>query len=335
MARLSAVLLSATLLAAGGHAAAQQPPGEQPSVAREEAERQYKLAREARMANDPAACHARAAGALALHRTAKIAALLGDCAVDIGRHREAAEALSYALDNPPEVKPELLEHWRARLAEAKRHVAALALSASVDGATCTVDGTPVDGLPKTIFLDPGQHVFEGVRAGYVAKKQALVVAAGTDTTLELVLVPVDGSAAPDPSPHGYDSEAAGRSYAPEIAAGVIAAAGIGAGIALLALSSSTHGDADDALASLRAESGRQQPCNPPFDDTRCADLASDRDDGDLFLGVGIASMSLGGAALITGLVHLLVADDGSSASRVRLTPQVSDRGAAVTLTVRF
>src|SRR5688572_28154163 len=98
-------------------------------------------------------CYRNALAAWKLAPRAGVAALLGDCAIDVGKPRDAAEHIAFFLANvPANASPELISYQKERFALAKQKVAIVTVSANVAGATLTVDKKTIDGAP--VYLDP-------------------------------------------------------------------------------------------------------------------------------------------------------------------------------------
>lgn len=127
----------------------------------------------------------RAAWALKSHFT--IAANLGACELKLGKARDAAEHLAYAVRlYTPESSPER-EVARKLLAEARAKVATLTVLVDADRAEVLVDGASVGATPLSdpLFLEPGAHTIEVRNEGEIRGSAKLDAKAGGDETIRL------------------------------------------------------------------------------------------------------------------------------------------------------
>jgi hypothetical protein len=274
--------------------------GERPSgdiEIKETARQLYDEAKEARQKEEWAVCHAKAAAAWAIHRHPRIGALLGDCAIAIGRYAEGAEPLAAFLATPDAaaISQELKTHLQSRFDEAKKHIAIVKLTASEPGAAAKVDGTLIPRLPATLYLDPGQRTFDASHPDCEAAHEARVLGAGTEIALELELprrkrAPV----VPAPDPRDHDEDDGRIPIAFPIVTGVLAAGGIGLGIASVVLMSGANGDIDDLSANL---GDSDSACISPSAATAgdCSSLKTAAEDSDLFQTLTIVGFATGGA----------------------------------------
>ena len=170
-------------------------------------------------------------GAWRIQQHWKIAASLGRAEVKVGRMREAAEHLSFALREVPAgvLTTADLKPVEEMLAQARAKVGAVKVSGAPDGAEVMVDGVVVGKAPLKgeVFLDPGPHRLGGQREGYVEGKGEVTAEAGKAAEVDLGMakvpavkgvVVVVGSAAPP---------AAGPNKGVVIAGAAVAAVGLG------------------------------------------------------------------------------------------------------------
>lgn len=119
-----------------------------------------------------------------------VAANLGDCELQIGQNREAAEHLAFAVRAfPVSGKPVLLERLRQRFAEARALTSALHIRVDIKGAEVTVDGRSVGVAPLAdeVFVDPGARVVEARLEGYDVGRANVMAAKGTTQEVTLTL----------------------------------------------------------------------------------------------------------------------------------------------------
>lgn len=132
--------------------------------------------------------------AWAIKQDWKVAANLGRSELNLSKHRDAAEHLTYALREAPQsVATEAPEEWndlREMLARARARVGALVINVEPAGAEVLVNGLPVGKapLPGAVFVEPGPVVVEARAAGYALANASMKVAAGKEEPVRLVLV---------------------------------------------------------------------------------------------------------------------------------------------------
>jgi hypothetical protein len=197
--------------------------------------------------------------AWALNPTYDVGSNLGHTQYRLGKYRDAAEHLDFALRHWPLIgKPEPRKLAEERLAEVRGMVGALRIEVKAEHAELYVDGKRVGQSPMTgeVFVEAGAHRVEarhelyGVEAiGVTATKGATVpVRLGLGEVAPVVVVPVvPGGGAP-------------RGWRPPtalvVASGVLAAGGIAAGAGLTV---AANGRASRAL-DLGANVGGSSAC---------------------------------------------------------------------------
>ncbi len=294
--------------------AAAQPEATESSAIRAAAKELYDEAREARKTDDFATCHAKASAAWAIHEHLSIAALIGDCAVGIGNFRDGAERL-YLYLNADDTKGTagLRAHLRARYDEARQHVGIVEVTISPEDATCTVDGKALPALPAMVFVDPGEHAFEGKHAGFTIKLETVTLAAGEGINLRLDLVPVPEKL-PEVDENGQPiiitktSNGPGMGYV--IGASVAGAVLVG-GAVLTIVSGVLHANATSEIDSQNEFIDGAAPGDRACDggsnaalEGRCADLKDAINDQDTFatlFPVGLVLAGVGAAGVATFL----------------------------------
>ncbi|MBI4951786.1 MAG: hypothetical protein HY908_07110 [Myxococcales bacterium] len=334
--RLVASSVLGLLWALAPAARAQDPAVDSDELLAGEAAKLWEAAREARAATRFGDCYAKARAAWLLERKVKVAALVGDCAVEIGRHREAAEYLTYYLTNrSPKAGAKVVATAEAQLARATAHVARLRLEVPVEPTDFTLDGAPLDtptlfldgkgrktaphydGL--ALFLEPGTHRFDAQRAGHTAASETRDLAPGTDTALTLALAPI---AVPVPVPLPLPDESIGFAPGGAVLGLGVAAVAIGAG--LLAAAGGKTADADQAATELRAETGATFPCagGGGAYAERCAAVLAAREDHDTLLGAGRGLLIGGAVGAAAGVVLLIVGRPAETAATVSVAPML-------------
>ncbi len=237
---LAVLAVGAAVLGAPGPAAAEPPTGGQ---AEDDADRLFR-------AGKKAFAEGKLEEALEAYRSAwtrkkayYIAANLGQVELELGQHLAAARHLAHALSTtiPPEVRIAV----EAALLEAKKHVAALKISAEQDGVEIWVDGASVGKSPLRVevFVEPGTHSVRARRGGIESAPVEVNVERGLSRQVELGPVsevrepPVD-------SPPTDDEPAAGVSglAVASIVTGGLSLASVGLGVGFAARASSAESD---------------------------------------------------------------------------------------------
>jgi hypothetical protein len=256
--------------------------------------------------------------ALALKKSQDIAANLGVVEMGLGRHRDAAEHLSFALDNLlPSTKAEQVKALKSALADAEKKVGKLRIGVTPLDSKITIDGRdvgPGDSANK-VYVEPGEHTVVGTKPAFRDASKTVSVKAGEsiDVTLELTALPGSGVASngkPTNSgshppngatDNGTNDERAERSLVPAYIAGGVGALGL-IGTVVFELQRSSHAsDADDADSSVDPNGCGSGTTTP----VPCADLRDARADenrsGNL-RNASIATFLVGTGAMVAYLL---------------------------------
>lgn len=177
-------------------------------------------------------------GAWRIQQHWKIAASLGRAEFKVGRMREAAEHLAFALREVPagELAPADMKPVEEMLAQARTKVGAVKVTGAPDGAEVTLDGVFVGKAPLKgeLFLEPGPHRVMGQREGYLEGAGEVTAEAGKEAGVDLRMVKVPEKKAVGVAQPVGVPQAAGPNKGVVIAgvtvAAVAAAAGVGFGI---------------------------------------------------------------------------------------------------------
>lgn len=240
---------------------------------------------------DSAAAAEKLLAAWQLERSFAVAANLGTVELDMGRMRDAAEHLDYALSQMPastakEKRDKLTEYFR----KARAAVGVLRIEIDPPGAAVSLDGKALAvPVPATVYVELGEHHLVAELSGKARETRLVKVGAGETT--EVLWRIAAGSTTPTPSPTPVapavpakatmsataKSDAAGspvvESRTPEVVAWLLGAAGaVGAGVYMVALGA----------------------------DTRSKSL--DRSGGDAVLGTGVGVLVLGVGVGIGGVL---------------------------------
>lgn len=242
------------------------------------------------------------ASAWKLKKAHDIAANLAYTEMRLGRFREAAEHLAFAVKTwPPTGKADKRDYAIERFETAKREVGTLTVHVSETKADILVDGqfAGTSPLDTDIFVDPGSHTVEAKLIYFADAKQAVNVAKGSPATVNLMLAP---ALRPSPAPSSPTVVVAPPATLPSpssrvspalfVVGGSLAALGlaIGGGLTLVA-----NGKGADAK-TLRADLGSRSACAGSTVDTpSCTALKGDLASKDSFTKAAFASFIVGGA----------------------------------------
>lgn len=228
-----------------------------------------------------------------IRKSYDIAGALAQTEMQLGKHRDAAEHLAFVLRTFPATGDDgLRKTLEAAFADVKKHVAAVRVVASVNGAEVRVDGVPVGHAPLAddIFVMPGTHMIEARLERHLTASKKLDAKEGTAERVELALVPEsETTAAPSRLP-AYVAFGAGG-------------AGLLTGIITGAVSLAKYGDVKDA-------------CNAEL--VCPATLRGEADTGKALGHVSTAGFVLAGVGAAVGVTLLLVTP-GKSASNAALS----------------
>jgi len=251
-----------------------------------------------------------------------VAANLGLAQVNLGKHVEAAEHLTYALRWFPVSEPAATKAvLERRLAAAKAEVGTLQVTVSVEGAQVKVNGvakgaSPIEG---EVFVAPGAVTIEVEKDGYEAVRRTLDVAKGGSETASLVLVP---KVAPE------------RSKVPAFVIGGVGLAGVALGAGLLVASrdkyDATQKIADDIRAQKKSCVGGAGNFDP-----RCTSVADDGRTVNVLRDAAIVSFAVAGVAAAGVTLYLLWPAAKPGIGAVRMTVTATDTSAGIVARGRF
>lgn len=192
-----------------------------------------------------------------LERTFQVAANLALVELRLGRARDAAEHLSFALAHLPASDPKVAEarvHLEEMLKQATSQVGTLKLDVDHDKAIIYVDDQPVGASPleHPIYLDAGRHVVNVKSSASPPVTRELSIEPGVVYRLELT----SGASAPPVAPGDVPPPPARVAAAPprDRGRGLDTRIVVVAGEAALALAAAGFGTA----FALQASSGRNR-----------------------------------------------------------------------------
>lgn len=262
-----------------------------------------------------------------------IASNLGIAELELGRARDAAEHLDFALRHiGATAKPEYKKLIEESLAKARAAVGTAKVRVSADGATLRVDGVAVGASPleAPLFLSPGSHRVEASR-GEEAAAVTIEMAAGEEKDVPLELKGTSGPSIGGPMVPPVETNQ--RPLWPALVLGGGALVGIGVGVGLTVAGSGARSDADDLVQSVADDGGR---CIGTESSGPCAEARDRTSDANTLRTLGVVAFVVGGLSA-AGLVTYLVwpSDTSGTKQATALVPFVSPREAGATLSGSF
>jgi hypothetical protein len=337
--RTSRPLFLLTLaLASGIPAAAQgQPRPDAPAATSAAAtERARKLYDEAARLYDEgryAQAYVAFAAAWAIKKQPGMAGNLADCAVKLGKHRDAAEHLrDIVKDTSGEVKEDDKGRARQRLSWVLKQVGVVTIMAGPGAVEIALDGAPLGKSPlaDSVFVDPGRHTLDGRREGYAPARVTFDAAAGSTQEVQISLKPkgTDQPPARPPIPER-------RSVVPGAVLGGVAGAAVVTGAVLLGVGASKRSSVQSTSGSILSE---HHTCvvGALNYDPRCAQAIAEAHTTATLHDAGVGVL-VGGIALTAATVgyFLWPAPARSGTRGVRAMPLVSTTSAGMAVSGAF
>lgn len=231
-----------------------------------------------------------------------VAAALGQAELELKLYRDAAEHLSFAVQNFAPMESEgALEGIKSDLRSAKSQVAEARIAASERRAAISVNGRPLgeSPLPTSVFLEPGSYVFEAALGPDRKTSRSMVLDRGGTYDVELSipqgvpLVAASGAA--------RDEGRSKSSLVPPLAAAAVGGVALVTGVGLFIAASSKDSSREDILNGLPAGTNR---CGARVDlPPECKRVAELADGAAAFRTAAIASL---GAAVGAGIATYLL-----------------------------
>lgn len=255
--------------------------------------------------------------AFAIKKTYDIAGHLGQAEMELGLYRDAAEHLAAAIRGaPPHQGRKPFEGVIAALEEAKKQVGTITIAAP-DGAKVYVDGVEVGTAPLAheLFVETGNRTFSAESAKG-KDSETVAVTKGSTHPITLEIAGVTGVA-----PKLITNPDEGDAVWPGWLLGGAGLVTAGVGAALLGVGQSSLSDATAIGDMINAGTGSCDPAEGPGSE-RCDELIGLVDDANVLTATGAVLVGVGGAALIGGIVYLLLANDGDNEDE-KATPSVA------------
>ncbi len=287
--------------------------------------------------------------AFLLKKSHDIAANLAYAEMKLGKMRDAAEHLSFAVRNwAPTGKEDKRRYAEERLLAAKKEVATLRIRVSAPEAEVLVDGVKVGVSPieGEVFVDAGSLVIEARRVGMKTARQEIAAAKGSEVEVSLAMeAEPQVTAPPVPQPVGQGEgarvppggeqppviEETGPRTAVLIAGGATAGAALIAGVIFTVVANGKAADRDELKGWERCYEAGVQTGLP--DCAKADDLRGDAAGfGNAafwsFVGAGVIGAATVGYAVITGR-------SAERSARPQIVPVVAASGGGLELLGRF
>jgi hypothetical protein len=266
------------------------------------------------------------AGAWKLKRAHDIAANLAYAELKLGRFRDAAEHLAFAVRVwPPTGKSDKREFAVERLQLARKEVGALRVAVDVPRAEVLVDGVVVGEAPLEgeVFVEAGSHVVEARLAGYETATQRVEAAKGSAQEVALAMVAVKA----EPPPVVVVAPT-GPNRGVLIAGGVIGGVALVTGAIFAGLSNSKAKDADDEHTAL-AMTGPTPCAGASGASTACTDIVAAANAKRTFANASFWSF-VGAGMVGTGtLIYALAIPKSATPAALRVLPAAGPQGAGI------
>lgn len=283
--------------------------------------------------------------AWALSKSYDIAGTLGSAKLELGKYREAALYLSFALRNAlPSTRATVRDRIKRDLDGARTHLATIKLTVNLAEAKVAIDGAIVDPLflGAEVYVDPGKRNFEAMAEGYTTATSSIEVKAGevqvVTLTLERTAAPKGGGTAPPPAP---------TTQSTPLPAAILGGAGglaIIVGAVLIGAAESSKRTAYDlSIDTLTPDGNPTCPRQGPGPTERCDDLRSSAQNADAFGNVGIG-VFIGAGVLIAGATAYMLfrpepppgaQGEGAPGPTSQIVPVVGTSGGGVVWQGRF
>ncbi|HYQ03258.1 MAG TPA: tetratricopeptide repeat protein [Polyangiaceae bacterium] len=259
--------------------------------------------------------------AWSLKQSPDIAANLAQTESELGKHRDAAEHFSYALDHLlPSSTDEQKQALAEGLAQEKKEIGTLRVTLEPSDSVLTIDGARVTVPPRgDVFLEPGEHAVSVNHEDCEPNQQTIRISRGASQVLWIKLTATGGTHGPaagatQPTdvttpPSGSHSH---RSIVPAVIGGGLVAAGAAVGVVFLVSANSGQKDADKLRATLPDEPNVCGAGSPYA--SECATLHDKNSDIDRARTIEIVGFSVAGAAAVGTAVYLLWPHSHSSSS---------------------
>lgn len=276
--------------------------------------------------------------AWAIKQTHDIAGNLAQAELKLGKTRDAAEHLAFALAHfPPSLQSDRRDGLKKVLDGLRQQLGVLHIKLSVTEAKVTMDGRVLGAAQPLdeVFVGVGSHTVVAELPGYTTATTTVQATAGSSQDVNLVLVkpaPVPEGEPPkktreDPKP---PVASAGPSPLLILASGVLGVAGVAAGIGLTAAANGKSTDADALGAKLPGSACAGTPAAAFAAD--CTALSSTLGEQSTRRNAAFVSFAAGGAfALVAVGLGVWKLKSPATTSKLHIAPVVGVRDGGVVL----
>jgi tetratricopeptide (TPR) repeat protein len=267
------------------------------------------------------------------NKTFDVAANLGDCEVEVGHFREAAEHLAYAVRAfPLSGKAALRTRLEQRYAQARKEVSAIKVNVSASGAEVWLDGHAIGVAPfrEEVFIDSGAHALEARLDGFDVGRVQVEVAKGSTEEVSITLRKKSTSPPLPPMAH----HATGPNKAILAGGGVTASVALVAGVVFTILANGKALDANQKHAAYETSAGLGA-CVGGVNAVECRQLHGLRQDASIYTNVAGWAFVGAGAVGVGTLLYGLLSPGKSAQQGLIVGPMMGTRGSGVVVSGRW
>jgi tetratricopeptide (TPR) repeat protein len=267
--------------------------------------------------------------AWALKQTHDIAGNLAQVELALGKHRDAAEHIAYALAHfPPSIQSDRRDKMKKALDGLRQQLGVVTIKVNLPEANVSMDGKPIGALPigGEVFVEPGAHTVKAELKNYPAVETPLQVGKGASHEVTLTLVQEKGAAPTPPElPPKKDEPQPGPNKAIVIAGAGASGAALIAGVVFTAVANGKARAADKLLQPIAQQYG-QRACGQTPPVPGCDALHQAREPQYTFSNLALWSFVGAGVVGVGTAVYVLTAPRGAPKTAVRITPMAAARG---------
>jgi hypothetical protein len=277
---------------------------------------------------------------------------LGRIELKTGKYLEAAEHLTFYLQQAQGLSDAERQATEKQIADAKAKLGAVTVRVDIEGAEVLVDGQSIGKSPlaEALVLEPGAWQFEARKDGYTPARQSLAVKPGETLEVALKLVPLPPAETPKPAvgpEQGTETPPADPGPPPPkwrtwamIGGAGLTAVGLGVGVGLTVAANGKSKEANDRLVAMKDTTPTTYTlCGPkgfPLNKTGCTELKDTLSAQDRMTNGAVAMYVIGGvAALGTAALYLYPRFQRKRATGVLIMPAVGSGQKGVVVSGSF
>lgn len=256
-----------------------------------------------------------------IKQTHDIAGNLAQAEIKLGKTRDAAEHLAFALAHfPPSVQSDRRDGLKKVLDGLRQKVGVVHLKVNEADAKVSIDGRALRATQQQdeLFVEVGSHTVVAELAGYSSVTKTIQASGGSSQALELTLTKADPAGKTVPTPPVV---ASGPSPVLVIVSGALAAGGLATGISLTV---AANGKTDE-IARFGAQVPGRAACVGAATAPACTNLRNAAANRDTLSNAAAVSFLVGGAfALATaGLGIWSATTPSKETGSVHVTPLIA------------